>query len=271
MSLAETDIDEITNLVYSKHGIDFRNYNKSSFTRRLSRFMTLKNISSLEILKTYLHELKEISFFVEEITVNTTALFRDPSFWMVLRTTILPKLNQLKHIRIWHAGCSSGEEVISLQILLSELAMEEKTVVFASDLDTSVLRKAEKGTYPLRHLSASEANYIGAGGKQSLGHYLEGKDQHYFSFLKKLIDRVTFQKFDLVKDTSDLKFDLILCRNVMLYFDSKLQERVLQNFCKALCSNGFIAIGQKEAILNHSILENLSLFDATEKIYQNKS
>lgn len=271
MTINETGIDEITNLIYSKHGVDFRNYNKSSFNRRLSRFMTLKNIPSIEILKSYLHELTDISFFVEEMTVNTTALFRDPSFWMVLRNTVLPKLNQLKHIRIWHAGCSSGEEVISLQILLRELAMEEKTIVFASDLDTSVLRKAEKGTYPLRHLVASEANYLAAGGKHSLGYYLEGKDQHYFSFLKKLISRVTFQKFDLVKDTSDFKYDLILCRNVMLYFDSKLQERVLQRFCTTLCSNGFIAIGQKEAILNHAILEKLTLFDATEKIYQNKN
>ena len=271
MSLAETDIDEITNLLFSKHGVDFRNYNKSSFTRRLAHFMTLKNIPSKELLKTYLHDLKEISFFVEEITVNTTALFRDPSFWLVLRNKILPELNHHKHIRIWHAGCSSGEEVISMQILLRELAMEEKTAVFASDIDTSVLRKAVKASYSLRHLALSEDNYIFAGGKHSLDLYLDGKDQQSFSFQKKLVNAVTFEKFDLVKDTNYSKFDLILCRNVMLYFDSKLQERVLQEFCTGLYSKGFIAIGQKEAILNHSILENLTLFDAAEKIYRSKN
>lgn len=268
IELNDLEIDEVSQLIFSNYQVDFRNYAKSSLSRRYTRFMSLNAINSkLEFLE-YIKNLKDVNAFVEEITVNTTEMFRDPSFWVSLKNTILPTLNTHENVKIWHAGCSSGEEVVSMQILLRELGMENKVTAVASDIDLTILEKAKKATYSNKNLVLNEANYKQAGGKYTLQHYVESSDASISKFKAELLSNVTFKKFDLVKDTMYTKFDLILCRNVLIYFDFDLQERVISKFVSSLFSQGFVAIGQKESIISNHNLLDLKLYDSAEKIYR---
>ena len=266
--LNDNEIGEITELIYTTHQLDFRNYAKSSLSRRFARIMSLNALNSKADLLKFIISVKDVNAFVEEVTVNTTEMFRDPSFWVALKNAVLPILNTHDNIRIWHAGCSSGEEVISMQILLRELGMENKTTAYATDIDTTILGKAQQAIYSLKNMPLNEANYLKAGGEYTLDKYIKHKDIYNCTFDKDLLSTVTFKKFDLVKDTMYTKFDLILCRNVLIYFDFELQERVIQKYISNLFSQGFIAIGQKETIVSNDSLIHLNVFDNIEKIYR---
>jgi len=264
----DKDTAEISELIFSKHKIDFRNYAKSSLSRRFSRFMSLHSITTKEAFVSFIDQLSDVNSFVEEITVNTTEMFRDPGFWIALREQVLPILSSYENIKIWHAGCSTGEEVVSMQILLTEMGLKNKVSAYATDLDSTVLEKAKKLTYPKKNFALNEANYKEAKGQYSLEKYIRESNDFTYSFQEELIENVTFKKNDLVKELMYTKFDLILCRNVLIYFDFELQEKVFKKFITNLFSSGFVAIGQKELILSNDILADLSLFHTTEKIYR---
>ena len=268
ITLNETELIEITNLIIEIHKLDLRNYAKSSFSRRITRIMTINALNSMEQLIEYIKKIKDLDIFIEEITVNTTEMFRDPSFWKVLRTTMLPELNTHENIRIWHAGCSSGEEVVSMQILLSELGMQDKVTTYATDIDKAIIMRAESGIYSLKNLALNQDNYIESGGKFALKKYFVETDAISYTINKDLLKNVKFKKFDLVKEVMYTKFDLILCRNVLIYFDFSLQEKVIEKFISSLFNDGFVAIGQKETLLSNQNLSTLNLFDAAEKIYR---
>lgn len=268
VSLNESEIDEITKLINDKYHVDFRNYAKSSLSRRFTRITTINALKSKDELINYINNITDINQFIEEITVNTTEMFRDPSFWLALRNNILPELDTHESIRIWHAGCSTGEEVISMQILLRELGMAHKTSVYATDIDLAVIEKAKQSTYAYKNLNINESNYLAAGGLTTLSDYFTQPNDFTYIFNSELLNTVTFKKFDLVKDTMYSKFDLILCRNVLIYFDFTLQEKVIEKFISCLFSQGFIAIGQKETLLSDLNLRSLNLFNGAEKIYR---
>ncbi|HLC83325.1 MAG TPA: protein-glutamate O-methyltransferase CheR [Bacteroidia bacterium] len=266
--LLDSEIEEVAELIYSTHNFDFRNYARSSFSRRLYRFMSIMKFSSKADLIEYISTAKNFNSFVEEITVNTTEMFRDPSFWVAIKQNVLPLLNVHQNIKIWHAACSSGEEVISMQIILRELEIENKVITYATDIDSAILEKARTATYSEKSLISNQANYIAAGGEYDLTRYIKLKTNNSYTFKEELLENVIFKKFDLVQDIKYTKFDLILCRNVLIYFDFDLQEKVINKFISSLFSQGFIAIGQNETILNSSNLSNLNLFDSVEKIYR---
>lgn len=268
ITLTDSEINEITKLIFDKHQLDFRNYAKSSLSRRLTRIMTVNVLNTKEELIKYIEHITNIDKFIEEVTVNTTEMFRDPSFWYLLKHKILPELSTHQNIKIWHAGCSSGEEVVSLQILLHEMGLRDKVTAYASDIDKSILEKAQKSEYALKNLALNEDNYKKAGGEFELKKYFKETSAFTYRFDEKLLENVTFKKFDLVKDVNYSKFDLILCRNVLIYFDFDLQEQVILKFITNLFSQGFIAIGQKETILSTKIMSEMFLFDGAEKIYR---
>lgn len=264
----DKDVAEISELIFFKHKIDFRNYAKSSLSRRYSRFMSLHHIDTKDAFLRFILQLTDVNAFVEEITVNTTEMFRDPGFWIALREQVFPALSSLENIKIWHAGCSTGEEVVSMQILLTEMGLKHKVTAYATDLDSTVLAKAKKVTFTKKNFPLNEANYKEAKGPFSLEKYIIERTDYTYSFDEALVENVTFKKNDLVKDLMFTKFDLILCRNVLIYFDFELQEKVFKKFISNLFSSGFVAIGQKELILSNDILADLSLFHSTEKIYR---
>lgn len=268
ITLSDIELDEVTQLIFETYQIDFRNYAKSSFSRRITRITTINALKSKNELFDYIKNISNINEFIEEVTVNTTEMFRDPSFWLVLRNVVLPELNTHDNIKIWHAGCSTGEEVISMRILLRELGMEQKTTTYATDIDLTVIEKAKKAVYSSKNLSLNQSNYQLAGGEKTLSDYFESTNDLTYTFDSTLLNSVNFKRFDLVKDVMYNKFDLILCRNVLIYFDFSLQEIVIETFVKSLFSRGFVAIGQKETILSNTNLLSLSLFDSAEKIYR---
>ncbi len=263
------DIKKIAKVVHTKYGYDFENYAISSFKRRILRVMEINKINSVDTL---IHRLENdanyINEFISEITVNVTEMFRDPSFWKVLKENIIPNilLNHNK-ITIWHAGCSSGEEVMSMVILLKEMGIEDKARIVATDLDHDILKKAQTASFSSKNMVINNRNYTAFCDKDNLNQYFTEKDN--ISYLNKdLYKNVSFRKHDLVKGDVFSKFDLILCRNVMIYFNQFLQNEVLIKLHESLFKYGFLAIGSKESLIWCEIANKFIVVNNEEKIYK---
>lgn len=261
------DLKKITEVVKSKYNYDFTNYAMSSFKRRISRILEMHNMT-IEALMRKLNEPPFLDDFLNEITVNVTEMFRDPSFWRVLRDDIIPGilLNHQK-IRIWHAGCSSGEEVFSMAILLKEMNLLDSASLIATDLDTNILERAKAGEYNLKNMELNEKNYIRYQGSGSLKDYYSEKNGKAVMD-KSLVENVSFRKHDLVNGEVFNKFDLVLCRNVMIYFNQTLQNEVLKKFHESLFKYGYLAIGSKESLIWCDIANKFIIVNNEEKIYK---
>ena len=252
-----------------KFHYDFSDYTMSSFKRRVIRILELYGFDTVEAL---IKRLDSDKFFIDTvvkaITVNTTEMFRDPSFWRKLRDEIIPDLNTVNKIRIWHAACSSGEEVYSMCILLKELELLEKAEIVAIDLNEDVLSTAKKGVYFYRNMELNESNYQKFEGKKKLSEYYTQINPEQVQFDPRLIENVTFHKYDLVRSLPISKFDLIICRNVMIYFNIDLQSRVVDLFDISLFKGGYLAVGSKETIAWCKAAKNFSTICAEEKIFK---
>ncbi len=264
------DLRKLTSLVKDKYNYDFTNYAMSSFKRRIQRVLELDRLGSVDVLLKKL-ETNPAYFqtFVSEITVNVTEMFRDPSFWRVLRDKIIPTI-LLNHdkISIWHAGCSSGEEVLSMAILLKEMNMLDKAKIVATDLDKSILQKARAGKISMKNMDLNEKNYIRFQGQHSdMKRYY--KEEDGFAILdKSLLENVSFREHDLVMGNTFSKFDLVLCRNVMIYFNQNLQNRVLHLLHDSLFKYGYLVIGSKESLIWCEIANKFIVANNEEKIYK---
>jgi len=262
------DLKKITDLVQTKYGYDFRNYAMSSFKRRMLRILELKNLTIESLLKKLNEQPGFIEEFLDELTVNVTEMFRDPGFWRILRDEIIPGiLLNHKSFKIWHAGCSSGEEVLSMTIMLKEMGILQDVQLFATDLDVNILEKAKSATYPIKNMELNEKNYIRYEGKKSLKEYYKEEGGKAI-FDKELMQNVTFRKHDLVKGEVFNKFDLILCRNVMIYFNQALQNDVLKKFHEGLFKYGYLAIGSKESLIWCDVANKFLVVNNEEKVYK---
>jgi chemotaxis protein methyltransferase CheR len=253
------DLKKISELIYVKYNYDFRNYAMSSFKRRVLRIMELKKLTETPAF---------VNEFLDELTVNVTEMFRDPSFWRVMREEILPSimLNH-KQFKIWHAGCSSGEEVISMTIMLKEMGILHDVTIIATDLDTNILEKAKSGIYPAKNMELNEKNYIRFQGTGNFKDYYK-EDNGNAIFDKELLMNVSFRRHDLVLGDIFNKFDLILCRNVMIYFNQTLQNEVLKKFHESLFKYGYLAIGSKESLIWCDYANRFIVVNNEEKIYK---
>jgi chemotaxis protein methyltransferase CheR len=262
------DLKKITELVQGKYGYDFRNYAMSSFKRRMLRILELKNLTIESLLKKLSDQPSFIEEFLDELTVNVTEMFRDPGFWRIMRDEIIPGiLLNHKTFKIWHAGCSSGEEVLSMAILLKEMGIHQDVQLFASDLDVNILEKAKAATYPIKNMELNEKNYIRYEGKKSLKEYYK-EEGGKAVFDKELMQNVSFRKHDLVKGEIFNKFDLVLCRNVMIYFNQSLQNEVLKKFHESLFKYGYLAIGSKESLIWCDVASKFLVVNNEEKVYK---
>ncbi|HCW06861.1 MAG TPA: chemotaxis protein CheR [Cytophagales bacterium] len=262
------DLKRITELIYSKYGYDFRNYAMSSFKRRILRITELKNLSIESLIKKLTESPAFINEFLDELTVNVTEMFRDPSFWRVMRDEIIPGiLLNHKTFNIWHAGCSSGEEVISMAILLKEMGILNDVSLYATDLDVNILEKAKSATYYAKNMDLNEKNYIRFEGKYSLRDYYKEENGKVI-FDKNLLVNTTFRKHDLVMGEIFNKCDLILCRNVMIYFNQTLQNEVLKKFHESLFKYGYLAIGSKESLIWCDVANRFLVANNEEKVYK---
>lgn len=251
------------------YGYDFTDYSKASLKRRIQRLITLDKFPSFAELRFRVKTDEDyLKRFVEEITVNVTEMFRDPSFYRYLKDHVLKVLATYPLIRIWHAGCSTGEEVYSMAILLHEANLLHKSLLYATDLNPDVLDKARRGIFPLANMKQYSENYILSGGAHEFSDYYTAKYDHAL-FNKDLSGKMIFATHNLVSDRSFNEFQLILCRNVLIYFDKDLQDRVLTLFDQSLDQLGFLALGSKETIRFSPIASHYSQMDK-EKIWRKK-
>jgi chemotaxis protein methyltransferase CheR len=246
--IKEEEVDILLNDLLETYGYDFNDYSKASLKRRINRLFTLDRFPSFAEFRYRIRSDESyLKRFVEEITVNVTEMFRDPTFYKALRTDVLPVLATYPLIRIWHAGCSTGEEVYSMAILLHEANLLHKSLLYATDINPDVLEKAKEKIFPLVQMKQYSENYIESGGKNDFSsYYTAAYDRARFH--KKLTEKMIFATHNLVSDRSFNEFQLIMCRNVMIYFDKDLQDRVLRLFDQSLEPLGFLALGSKETL-----------------------
>lgn len=266
-----TDLRRITDLVKQNYGYDFTNYAMSSFKRRILRIIELGRFPTVEHLIKKIKEDENREYreeFLGEITVNVTEMFRDPSFWRVTRDHVIPNiLVNHNSISIWHAGCSSGEEVFSMSILLKEMGILNKAKIIATDLDKAILDKAKKGEYLVKNMELNEKNYIRYQGTSSLTEYYKPVNGKVVMD-KSLVENVSFREHDLVTGGIFNKFDLILCRNVMIYFNQTLQNEALKKLHESLFKYGYLVIGSKESLIWCDIANKFIVVNNEEKIYK---
>jgi len=263
------DIRKLTDVIKTKYGYDFTNYAISSFKRRILRILELYKFNSVDALaKKIGDEPAFFEEFISEITVNVTEMFRDPSFWRIIRDKIIPNiLLNHKKVSIWHAGCSSGEEVYSMAILLKEMGILEDSKIIATDIDDQILERARSGVYTVKNMELNEKNYVRFRGENELNKYFEVKNGLAYMD-KSLVKDVSYRKHDLVNGIVFNKFDIVLCRNVMIYFNQNLQNEVLKKLHESIFKYGYLAIGSKESLIWCEIANKFIVVNNEEKIYK---
>lgn len=246
--LERIEIQLLLEGIYRHYGFDFRSYAYSSIRRRIWKRITaegLPNVTSLQ--ERVLHDPPTMERLLLDLSVNVTAMFRDPGFYRAFRTLIVPILRTYPFIRIWHAGCATGEEVYSMGILLHEEGLYDRARIYATDINEVVLQRARDGIFPLERMQEYTENYIRAGGTRSFSEYYTAKyDGALFS--ESLRSNVVFAQHNLVTDRSFSEFNVILCRNVLIYFDRELQKRVHGLFYESLVTFGILGLGGKESL-----------------------
>jgi chemotaxis protein methyltransferase CheR len=246
--IEDDEIDILLNDLLELYGYDFNYYAKASLKRRINRLFSLDKFTDFETFRSRItSDSSYIKRFVEEVTVNVTEMFRDSPFYKALRTDILPVLGTNPFIRIWHAGCSTGEEVYSMAILLHEAGLLGKSLIYATDINPGVLEKAKSGIFPLGNMKLYSENYIASGGIQDFSSYYTANYEGG-KFNQELRDKMIFSTHNLVSDSSFNEFHLIVCRNVLIYFDKELQERVFKLFEGSMSNLSYLALGSKETI-----------------------
>jgi chemotaxis protein methyltransferase CheR len=247
------EVDQLLNDLYRRYGYDFTEYSKASVLRRIRRLFALDKFPSFaEFHYRLQNDPPYFRRFVEEITVNVTEMLRDPSFYRTLRKAILPVLATYPFIRIWHAGCSTGEEVYSMAILLREAGILHKSLLYGTDINPLVIEKARKGIFPVSQMQKYSENYIQSGGVRDFSSYYTA-NYHLAKFDSSLTSKMIFSTHNLVSDFSFNEFQLILCRNTLIYFERDLQEKVLRLFDYSLENFGYLALGTKESVRFSSI------------------
>jgi chemotaxis protein methyltransferase CheR len=269
--ISDVDFLDIVNIVKLQYGYDFTGYIQASLKRRMLRFMSRANILTVFDLKHLLVNDSDLfTRMVQYITVNVTEMFRDPRFYRTLREEVLPKLAAYPNIKIWHAGCSTGEEVFSMAILLQEAGLLSRTKLYASDLNPMNLERAATGILPLDNMKDYTYNYIQSGGLADFSNYYTARYDNVL-IKKELRKHINFFQHNLVTDTVFNEFQLICCRNVFIYFNRDLQNHVLQLFYDSLSPRGYLAMGIKESMRFADIHTQFETVHGQEKIYRRKS
>jgi chemotaxis protein methyltransferase CheR len=249
------------------YGYDFTEYSEASLQRRIDQFMNNRNITGIDQLaKAILRDDGLFEQFIQELSVTVTEMFRDPHFYKSLREKIKARLATYPLIRVWIAGCATGEEVYSIAILLKEEGLLERSLIYATDINQRSLQKAKEGIFPIANMAAYTANYINSGGKNSFSDYYLAK---YDGVLmdKTLRQAMVFSVHNLTTDQSFNEFQLIVCRNVLIYFNQNLQNKVINLFYESLCPFGILALGSKESLLFSDKHSRFGEMDKKERIY----
>ena len=267
IEVEDIEINMLMEGIYLKYGLDFRSYSISSLKRRVKKFLSDEKIVTISALQEKLfHDTCCMERFFLNLSINTTSLFRDPTFFLALRKEIIPMVMTYPFIRIWVAGCSTGEEVYSIAILFKESKLYDRCRIYATDFNENVLIKARDGIYPISLMKEYSTNYINSGGLMSLSEYYTANYDNIV-FNADIKSNIVFTRHNLVMDHSFNEFNIILCRNVMIYFNKILKDNVINLFKESLGSLGFLCLGKKES-LNLLYNDDFAEFNGREKIYR---
>lgn len=266
--LEELEIQLLLEGMFRHYGFDFRNYASASLKRRIWNAVRSEKVKTISgLLEKILHEPHSLERFLLGLSVNVTTMFRDPSFYVALRQTVLPLLKTYPFIRIWHAGCSTGEEVYSMAILLQEEGLYHRCRIYATDMNEAVLKQAKAGIFPLDLMQNYTHYYLQAGGKKSFSEYYTAAYGHAI-FRNSLRENIVFSQHNLATDGSFNEFNLIFCRNVLIYFNPVLQERVHKLLYESLCSFGILCLGRQESLKLTPYEKLYEELDGSEKLYR---
>ncbi|MFE8698545.1 CheR family methyltransferase [Cytobacillus sp. FJAT-53684] len=266
--LEKIEINLLLQGLYEWCGYDFRNYAYNSIRRRIWHRVYAEQLTSITgLLEKVLHDTECLKRLIADFSINVTEMFRDPMFFFHFREKVVPILRTYPSIRIWHAGCSTGEEVYSMAILLHEEGLYEKTKIYATDLNPDVLKAAKSGLYSLESMRKYTSNYIQSGGKSAFSDYYCVRD-NYVKFNSHLTKNVVFAQHNLVTDRSFNEFHVIFCRNVLIYFDKPLQKRVHELFYESLGLFGFLGLGDTETVNNMDQDGSYEVIAAGQKLYR---
>ncbi|HYC83565.1 MAG TPA: protein-glutamate O-methyltransferase CheR [Chryseosolibacter sp.] len=263
----QKEFRELLESIRHVYGYDFTNYAEASVKRRVLHFMQAQHVESLDgLAKILVRDERMFELFIQELSVTVTEMFRDPLFFKCLRSKVIKRLATYPVIRIWVAGCATGEEVYSLAIILKEENLLERVIIYATDINQKSLEIARQGIYPLASMKTYTTNYIKAGGKRSFSEYYQAK---YGSVLidKTLRQNIVFAPHNLTTDNSFNEFQMITCRNVLIYFNQQLQDQVISLFYDSLCTFGFLGLGNKESLLFSEKKDFFEEVDRREKVF----
>jgi len=262
------EIDLLLEAIYRLSGYDFRQYNRSSNSRRIFNRMRINSIPTISrVQEKAVHDKEFLEQLLNDFSINVTEMFRNPSFFKAFREKVIPILREYQEIRIWHAGCATGEEVYSMAILLQEEGLIDKATIYATDMNEQVLEKAKKGAFPIHKMQAYTKNYMLAGGTHAFSEYYK-TDYQYAYFHPTLLKNIIFAQHNLVTDQSFNEFHVVLCRNVLIYFSPKLQSQVHHLFYESLSDKGFLCLGDKETLRFEEVISKYREIVGNERIYQ---
>lgn len=248
LRLEEIEIRLLLEGIYQYYGYDFRDYSFPSLRRRLWNRVRAEHLDSISALQEkILHDESALQRLLLELSVTLTSLFRDPNFYSSVRDAVIPHLKTFPFIRIWHVGCSTGEEVYSLAILLQEAGIYDRCLIYATDMNPHVLQKAKDGIYSMERMKEYEKNYLACGGEGKLSDYYVSDSQNAI-FSSKLRKKVVFAIHNLAVDRVFNEFNLIFCRNVLIYFNKSLQDRVHTLLYQSLSKQGVLGLGAMESL-----------------------
>ncbi|WP_054956885.1 CheR family methyltransferase [Paenibacillus dakarensis] len=266
--LEQIEIELLLEGIHRFYGYDFRNYALPSLRRRIWHHVHAEGLTTISALQDkVLHERSCFERLVHNLSIPVTEMFRDPNLFLTFRQKVIPLLRTYPYIRIWHAGCSTGEEVYSMAILLHEEGLYDKARIYATDMNSRSLQQAKEGVFDIKRMKQYTKNYLEAGGKQSFSEYYTAKYNSviFQPFLKK---NMIFAEHNLATDRSFNEFNVIFCRNVMIYFNDELRNHVHGLFHESLSHFGILVLGAKESIHFTNFSDSYEALDRTEKIYR---
>jgi len=231
-----------------KYGYNFKDYAPAHTRRRLKNRLEMSGLANYtQMAHKLIYDASFFNTLLMDLSINVTEMFRDPEFYKKIRREIIPRLKTYAHIKLWHAGCSAGQEVYSMAILLEEEGMKQRVQIYATDFNELILARAKQGIYPLDAMKTYTANYLNAGGTGTFSDYYTADDKNVI-LRQTLKEKTLFSSHNLVTDGVFGEMHLIFCRNVLIYFNRKLQGQVLKLFYDSLIPGGYLCLGSKESI-----------------------
>jgi len=268
--IEDIEIDLLLEAIYWRYGYDFRSYARASIERRTRQFLSVAGCASVsEMIPRVLRDEEFFSKLARYFSISVTQMFRDPLVYRAVREKVIPLLRTWPHFKVWHAGCATGEEVYSLAIVLKEENLYQRATIYATDFNDEALEQAREGVYEMEKMKEATHNYQQAGGKASFSEYYHARCGAA-AMDAALKERIVFSSHNLASDSAFGEMHLVLCRNVLIYFNAELQNRALGLFTESLVHGGFLCLGTKEGLRFPEVNDQYETVDGKARIYKKK-